>query len=85
MLTDNPAPIAIIICTLNEESNIDNCLRTVTWADQRFVVDAFSTDNTPSIAQSLGAEVVQHKWQGYAEQKNWALDNLPIQHEWVLL
>jgi glycosyltransferase involved in cell wall biosynthesis len=56
----------------------------VSWADQRFVVDAFSTDKTVVIAQSLGAEVFMHEWTGYSDQKNWALENLPIQNDWVL-
>ena len=32
-----------------------------------------------------GATVVEHAWEGYARQKNWALDNLPFESDWVLI
>ena len=37
------------------------------------------------LAAGAGATVVQHAWEGYAAQKNWALEALPIATEWVLL
>ncbi|MCL5026068.1 MAG: glycosyltransferase family 2 protein [Chloroflexi bacterium] len=77
-------PLSVIVCTLNEEANIGNCLRSVGWASQRFVVDADSTDRTAAIGRSLGATVISHPWRGYSDQKNWALDNLPIEHDWIL-
>ena len=77
-------PISVIVCTLNEETNISACLRSVGWADQCFVVDAFSTDQTVHIARNFGAEVIMHEWKGYSDQKNWALRNLSVRNEWVL-
>lgn len=76
-------PLTVIVCTLNEEMNIRRCLQSVAWADQRLVVDSLSHDQTAGIARSLDAEVVEHEWTGYSGQKNWALANLPIRHEWV--
>ena len=38
----------------------------------------------PLEPREIGAEVVHHDWEGYARQKNWALDNLPITADWVL-
>jgi glycosyltransferase involved in cell wall biosynthesis len=57
----------------------------VQWADQVFVVDSFSRDRTPEIAREYGAQVVQHAFENYARQKNWALECLPFQHDWVLI
>lgn len=78
--------ITVIILTYNEELHIHRCLTNVLeFAKKIYVVDCFSTDNTATIAQKLGAEVVQHKWPGnQASQFNWALDNLPISTQWVL-
>src|SRR5260221_11707839 len=60
------------------------CLESVAWASTRFVVDAGSTDATTAIAGQLGAELIAHPWTGYSDQKNWALENLPLRSEWVL-
>ncbi len=77
--------ISVIILTYNEEIHIRRCLENVRkFARQAFVVDSFSTDNTTSIAKEFGAVVVQHKFENYARQFNWALQNLPIETEWVV-
>src|SRR5204862_832957 len=39
-------PVSAIIHTLNEIENIDDCLRSVHWADEIYLVDSFSTDGT---------------------------------------
>ena len=78
--------IAALIPTYNEELNLHDCLASVSgWVDQIFVVDSFSSDRTCEIACAAGAQVVQHEYAGPAEQKNWALDHLPITAEWVLI
>ncbi len=79
------APVSVLVPTLNEEANLPACLESVAWADQVFVVDSFSTDGTPAIARARGAEVVQHRFENYSRQKNWALDSLPFRHPWVLI
>ena len=76
--------VTTIIATLNEEIHIDRCVRSVDDLGPVFVVDAGSRDGTAQIARSAGATVIEHEWQGYSEQKNWALGNLPIATEWVL-
>lgn len=79
--------LSVIILTYNEEIHIRRCLENVTpLAKEVFVVDCFSTDKTVEIAREYEqVKVVQHQWPGnQAEQFNWALDNLPIQTEWIL-
>ncbi|HIE37924.1 MAG TPA: glycosyltransferase family 2 protein, partial [Anaerolineae bacterium] len=44
------------------------------WADRRVVFDSFSTDRTVELARQAGAEVIQHPFQNYAQQRNAALD-----------
>jgi glycosyltransferase involved in cell wall biosynthesis len=75
--------ITVIIPTLNEELHIERAVRSSLPLGPVFVVDSLSTDATCKIAESAGATVVEHAWQGYAEQKNWALDNLPIGTSWL--
>ena len=78
--------ISVIILTKNEEMHIERCLENVKqFAKDAFVVDCFSTDRTVELAEKNGAKVVKHEWPGnHAAQFNWALDNLPINTEWIL-
>lgn len=76
----------VLIITKNEEVNLPSCLEALQgWTRKVFVVDSGSTDRTQEIAESMGAEFVHHDWPGYAAQKNWALDNLPLESDWVLI
>jgi glycosyltransferase involved in cell wall biosynthesis len=78
--------LSVIILTYNEEKHIKRCIESVKEiAKEILIVDCFSSDKTVEIAESLGAYVFQHKWEkSYAKQFNWALENLPINNEWVL-
>jgi glycosyltransferase involved in cell wall biosynthesis len=75
--------LSVIIVTLNEERNIERCLRSVQWADEIIVVDAFSTDRTVELCRRLNANVIQRSWEGYAPQKQFALSI--ASRAWVLL
>ncbi len=79
------APVSVLVLTRNEEANIAACLKSVGWAGEVFVVDSFSTDSTVVIAERLGAKVRTHRFQGYAAQRNWALEHLPFSNDWVLM
>ncbi|MBI4932123.1 MAG: glycosyltransferase family 2 protein [Bacteroidetes bacterium] len=66
--------LSVVIITFNEEKNINRCLDSVKdISDDIIVVDSFSTDRTEEICKSKGARFVQHKFEGYIEQKNWAI------------
>ena len=81
----SPANLDLIVLTFNEEMNLEQCLGSVEGLPQNiFVVDSGSTDKTIEIARGFGAQVFTHEFKTQAEQFNWALDNLPIQSEWVL-
>ena len=77
--------ISAIITTYNEEKNIGDCIESLLWCDEIFVVDSFSTDRTPEIVRSFGQPVVcvQRTYFGSASQKNWAMDQ--VAHDWILI
>ena len=78
--------IAVMIPTKDEEANLPFALQSVSgWAKEVFVLDSGSTDATKEIAQRMGATFVHHDWEGYAAQKNWGLDHLPITQPWVFI
>ena len=77
--------ITAIVMTLNEERNIAACLESIVELCRAvYVVDSGSTDATKEIAESFGANVVNHEFVTHASQFNWALSELPIQTKWVL-
>ncbi len=54
------ADISVVMATHNEAHNIERSLRSVaSFADEIIVVDGDSTDHTVSIAQKMGARVLQ--------------------------
>jgi len=73
--------ISVIIITKNEEKNIERCLKSVQWANEIIVIDADSTDQTVKIAKSLKAKVIVKQWEGFAKQKEFAM-NL-AGNEWI--
>ena len=76
--------ISVIILTYNEKIHIERCINNAKrFAKDIYLVDCFSNDGTVEIATSMGAKVFQHPWENYSKQFNWALQNLPINTEWV--
>ena len=79
-----PRKLSVLIPVFNEEANLPDCLESVReLADEIFVVDSFSTDNTVEVARKFGARVVQHEYVNSAAQKNWAIPQCA--NEWVFI
>ncbi len=79
-------PVSVIIPALNEAKNLPRCLDHLAWADEVVIVDSNSKDQTPAIAESYKAKVVQFQWNGqWPKKKNWALQNIEFKNRWVLI
>ena len=79
------ADLTTIILTFNEEKNIANAINSVKSISKRIViVDSFSTDKTVEIAESLGAEVIQHEFVNQAKQFIYAMNILDIKTIWIM-
>lgn len=81
--------MTVLIPTRNEERNLARTLEAIGGlADQVLVIDSESSDATLDIARAGGAEI--HRLP-YDHGRiipwifQWALENLPIRNEWVLL
>jgi glycosyltransferase involved in cell wall biosynthesis len=76
---------SVIILAYN---SVDTLPATLTQAqqisDDLHVVDSFSTDATVALSREHGAQVVQHAFDNYGAQRNWAIDNLVIRYPWQL-
>jgi glycosyltransferase involved in cell wall biosynthesis len=78
--------VSVIVPVKNEADNLRRCLPALSWADEVFVVDSQSRDDTVRVAEEHGATVVQFRFNGsYPKKKNWALEHLPLRNEWVLI
>ena len=76
--------LTAIVTTFNEEANVRECLESLAFADERLVVDSYSTDRTVAIARSIpGVRIVQREYFGSAAQKNWAMDQTTT--PWLLI
>ncbi|TWU27159.1 Glycosyl transferase family 2 [Novipirellula galeiformis] len=74
---------AIVICR-NEAANIARCIQSLDWCSEVIVVDDNSTDGTADIARSAGAKVMNHAFESFASQRNWAMRQPQVQGEWIL-
>jgi glycosyltransferase involved in cell wall biosynthesis len=73
--------ISAVIITYNEERNIGRCLESLSGiADEIVVVDSFSTDKTREICSRYQIKFILHKFEGYVEQKNWAITQAQYEH-----
>ncbi len=75
--------ISAVIITFNEEKKLGRCLESLgDLSNEILIVDSFSTDKTKEIALSFNARFIQHPFEGYIEQKNYALSL--AKNDWVL-
>jgi glycosyltransferase involved in cell wall biosynthesis len=76
-------PVSAVLHTLNEIENIEDCLHSVEWADEIYVVDAFSKDGTVELIREKFPRVrlEQREYLGAAATKNYAMDRAT--HDWI--
>src|SRR5947209_3016565 len=75
--------ISVVILTLNEELNLPLCLKAISWCDDVLILDSFSSDATLRIAAERGVRVAQRAFDNFAAQRNFAVENCELKHEWV--
>ena len=79
----NTPSISLFIIAHNEEHRIGACIESARGlVCEIIVIDDFSTDATVRVAQELGAHVFQRKFDGFTNQKNFALSKVTSQ--WAL-
>ena len=74
--------LSAIVITKNEEANIEECLKSCDFADEKIVVDSGSDDRTVELARRFSACVYAMPWLGYAGAKQYALERAA--GEWIL-
>ncbi|HWR58714.1 MAG TPA: glycosyltransferase family 2 protein [Thermodesulfovibrionales bacterium] len=82
-MTNEIIPLSAAIITRDEEKNLPDCLKSISFADDIVVIDSGSTDRTVEVAKEFGCRVFEEEWKGFGPQKNSAVEK--CRHEWVLL
>ncbi|MFZ2490881.1 MAG: glycosyltransferase family 2 protein [Thermoanaerobaculia bacterium] len=75
--------VSAIITTFNEVDFIEDCIRSVEWADEIYLIDSFSTDGTVELVRRKypRVRIEQRTYHGAASQKNYAIDRAA--HDWI--
>lgn len=78
--------LTVIILTFNSAASIADVVNSCRDIARRIlVVDSHSADSTREIAAGLGCEVVEHPFENYSAQRNWAQSYAELgQKDWVL-
>lgn len=74
--------ISAVVITKNEEKMIEDCLRSLSFADEIIVVDTGNTDQTNQIAKLLGAKIVKSAGDDYSKFRNDGLKH--AKYDWIL-
>ncbi len=74
---------SIVILTHNEVGNISACLDSVAWCDDVVVLDSGSSDGTVEVVRERGIKLVEHPFENFGAQRNFANDSIDFQHDWL--
>lgn len=77
--------ITVVIPVKNDATNLGQCLERLSRFSSVVVIDSSSTDGTPDVGRSYGAEVLNFQWDGhYPKKRNWFLFNHEPSTPWVM-
>lgn len=74
--------VSAVLITYNEEKNIVRTLSKLSWCDEIVIVDSGSTDKTVAICQDFGCTIYTKAFNGYGEQKRFAISK--ASNDWIL-
>ena len=77
-----PLPLSLVLITRDAAHELAACIASASFATDIVVVDSGSADDTVAVAQRAGARVIDHAWEGFGPQKNFAVGQ--ARHDWVL-
>ena len=71
------------VLTLNAESNIENCLKSLIGiVDELLIIDAKSTDNTINICKKYTEKIFEVEWLGFGLQRQFAVSK--CKYDWII-
>jgi len=76
--------LTVVILTKNEEANLPRCLAAIPERYPIVIVDSGSTDKTIALAETRASRIYVNPWPGFAEQRNFAINQCEINTAWLL-
>lgn len=74
--------VSVLILTRNEEKNIEQCIKSCSFAKEIIVIDDGSTDKTREMAEALGARVISRAMDGdWGAQQTFAIQQASC--DWI--
>lgn len=74
--------LSAFIPVQNVEDIIEECLDSIIWVDEVFIVDAFSTDKTVEKCKRYpNVKLVQHEYINSGAQRAWGMPQ--VAHDWI--
>ena len=75
--------LSAVIIAKNEEKNIEACLKSLSFCDEKIVIDDNSTDKTSILAKKMGAQVFAKEKEGnFSNLRNFGLSK--AEGDWIL-
>jgi len=74
--------LSVYIIAFNEVDKIEDCIKSVLWADEIILVDSHSTDGTTEIAEKYNLQIKHVTFCGYGKLRNQAISF--CKNEWIL-
>ena len=59
--------VSAVVLVRNEAQNLADCLQSLSWADERLVIDSFSVDGSARI-DAHGVRVVERRFTNFSDQ-----------------
>lgn len=73
--------ISALAITYNEETHIEDYIKSLSFANEIIIVDSFSTDKTIALAKKYDVKIIQREFKNFSDQKNFAIAQ--AKHDWV--
>ena len=67
-------PVSVYVLTTNNRRTVEQCLKSLSWAEELVIVDSFSQDGTYEICKPYTHKLFQRKWTGHRDQYQYAAD-----------
>ncbi len=73
--------LSVVMIVLNEAQRIEPVLKSIEWADEIVVIDAFSTDATEKICLRYTDRIYKYPWEGYYKQRMRSIEH--ASYPWI--